>query len=355
MRLLFTGDYCPAKINFQDLIIDPGLLELLGSADAVFGNLECPITSVSTCRRGQSISLKADPEINPLMKKFTALSIANNHILDYGETGAQETIIFLNQHQISSFGFGRTPEEAALPCRLKINGRSFALFGITQWYTGKNNQSGTCSDRNRFLFRNIKQCRNNGDFVIVMPHWNYELSDFPAPATRRLARKLVNCGTSLIAGAHPHVVNGVESFSNKTVAYSLGNFLFSSQIINRSGKRDPRLMTSFILECSLAENSPEYSTSIHPVHFSENSIELLTGRAKEQCLARIEHLNSFFRSDSTLRKAFYKQAPLIVNRTSSVMKSMISRQGLRTILSRLHKIRMQDIMVSTHSLIKRNK
>jgi Bacterial capsule synthesis protein PGA_cap len=355
MKLLFTGDYCPAEINFNKFTIDPNLLDLLSSADAVFGNLECPITSVSASKPGQSISLKAEPEINPLTEGFTALSIANNHILDYGETGAQETINFLNQHRISSFGFGRTPEEAARPCRLQINGMALALFGITQWYTGGIHRSGTCSDRNRFLFRNIKQCRDNGDFVIVMPHWNYELSDFPAPSTRRLARKLVNCGTCLIAGAHPHVVNGVESFRNKTVAYSLGNFLFSHQIVFRSGRNDPRLRTSFILECSIEENLPEYSISIHPVHFTDNSIELLTGRVKEECLSRLKHLNSFFKSDSTLKKVFYKQAPLIVNRTSSVMKSMISRQGLRTILSRLHKIRMQDIMVSIHSLIKRNK
>lgn len=355
MKLLFTGDFCPAEINFKDFSIDRDLLDLFGSADAVFGNLECPITRESTTRPGQFINLKAEPETNPLIKKFTAFSLANNHILDFGEAGARETINFLSQNGISSFGFGGSPKEAALPCRLNIKSRSFALFGITQWYCARKNKAGTCSDRNSYLFRNIKKCRENGDFVIVMPHWNYELSGIPAPAARRLAEKLVSCGTDLIAGAHPHVVNGIESFRNKTVAYSLGNFLFSPQIISTPVDRDSRLYESFIMEYSFGENSHEYSIIIHPVHFSENSIYLLTGTEKERFLSGFKHLNSFFKSNRSLKNAFYGQSPLILDRISSNMKSMNHKQGLRTIINRLHKIRVQDILIGIHSLIKRRK
>ena len=355
MKLLFTGDFCPAEINFKNFSIDPNLLDLLGSADAVFGNLECPITRVSTARPGQFINLKAEPETNPLTERFMAFSLANNHILDFGEEGAKETINFLNQNRISSFGFGCASQEAAFPCRLTIHGRSFALFGITQWYCGGNNKAGTCSDRNRHLFRNIKKCRENGDFVVVMPHWNYEFAGVPSPASRSLARKLFRCGTDLIVGAHPHVVNGIESFRNKTVAYSLGNFLFPPQVISVPKNRDSRPWESFIMECSFSESFPEYSIRIHPVHFSKNSIDLITGMEKERFLSGFEHLNSFFKSNRSLKKAFYRQSPLIIDRVSSNMKPMNQKQGSWTIISRLHRIRVQDILVGIYSKIKRTR
>ena len=353
MKLLFTGDYCPAEIDFHNFSIDRELLDLLESAEAVFGNLECPFTRQSAVRKGQFINLKAEPETNSLTEKFTAFSLANNHILDFGDEGAQDTIDFLNSTGIKHFGYGRTPEEATMPCKIKSGDRTLALFGITQWYVGGQNTAGTCSDRNGRLFQNIRECRKHGDFIVVMPHWNYEFSDFPSPASRRLAERLLRCGANLVVGAHSHVVNGLESFEDKSVAYSLGNFLFTPRIISSSESIDFRLWQSFILECSIGSNFQDCSLAIHPVQFSENAIELMTGENKERFIRRFNWLNSFFKSGKSLKMAFYGQAPLIFDRVSSNMNSMNKEQGLWTIVSRLHKIRLQDILVGIHAKIKR--
>ena len=353
MKLLFTGDYCPAEIDFRDFSIDPDLLALLESAEAVFGNLECPFTRKSAVRKGQFINLKAEPETNSLTEKFTAFSLANNHILDFGEEGARDTIDFLHNTGIKHFGYGRTPEEAAMPCRIKSGGGTVALFGITQWYVGNKSKSGTCSDRNRRLFQNIRECRESGDFIVVMPHWNYEFADFPSPASRKLAERLLLCGANLIVGAHPHVVNGLESFGDKSVAYSLGNFLVSPKLLFSENNTDSRRWQSILLECSVSSNFQQHTLAFHPVQFSENSIELMTGENKEQFIRKFNRLNSFFESGKPLKKAFYGQAPLIFYRVSSNMKSMNNEQGLWTIASRLHKIRLQDILVGIHAKLKR--
>ena len=353
MKLLFTGDFCPAGINFNNFRIDQDLLDLLGSADAVFGNLECPVTRKSTARKGQFINLKADPETNRLTEKFTAFSLANNHILDFGEEGAQNTIDFLNSTGIKHFGFGRTPEEAALPCRLEIKGKFIALFGITQWYCGGKNKAGTCSDRNRYLPRNIKKCRKNGDFVVVMPHWNYEFAGVPSPASRRLAGKLFRRGADLIVGAHPHVVNGIETFKNKTAAYSLGNFLFPPLDIAGPQNMDPRIWESFILEYHCNNINSEDTLRIHPVRLSATAIKLMSGDDKNRFLTEFEHLDSFFKSGRSLKKAFYEQSPQIITRVSSNMKSITTKQGSWAIISRLHRIRLQDILIVIHAKIKR--
>lgn len=354
MKLLFTGDYCPAEIDFLNFSIDQDLLDLMESADAVFGNLECPFTRKSAVRKRQYINLKAAPETNPLTEKFMAFSLANNHILDFGEEGVQDTIDFLNSTGIKYFGYGRTPEEAAMPCRIESVCGTLALFGITQWYVGGQNKSGTCSDRSGRLFQNIRECKKNGDFIIVMPHWNYEFADFPSPASRRLAKKLLRCGADLVVGAHPHVVNGIESSGNKSAAYSLGNFLFSPQIISASEGIDSRLWQSFLLEFSISGDFQKSSLEIHPVHFSENSIELMKGENKNRFIQEFNWLNSFFKSGRSLKKAFYGQAHLIFGRVSSNMTSMNKKQGIWTIVSRLHKIRLQDILVAIHAKLKRH-
>lgn len=349
MKLLFTGDFCPAGIDFKEFSVDEKLLDLLDSADAVIGNLECPFTRASASQSGQFINLRAEPENNLLVERFTAFSIANNHILDYGFEGAGETVSFLSRNGISSFGFGTNPKEAAEPLRMQIGDMQCAFFGITQWYSGGSNRPGTCSDRSRHLFRNIKKCSKNGDFVVVMPHWNYEFADYPAPAVRRLAEKLVSHGTDLVVGAHPHVINGTESLRGKTVAYSLGNFLFSPSVISIPESKDPRLWESLLLECSLIPGTNEYSLQFHPVHFSKSSLQLSKGHRRDRILARFNKLNTLFATGKAVKKAFYSQSPLIINRVSSNMKSIQDMHGFRAIARRLHRVRVQDILVGLHA------
>ena len=355
IKLLFTGDYCPAGIDFKKMEIDPELTALLRSADGVIGNLESPITQGLSSRSGQFINLKSAPELNPLTECFTAFSLANNHIMDFGEKGAQETAAFLDNSGISYFGFGRSAEKAALPLRLKINEKSLAFFGITQWYCGTKTRSGTCSDRNRNLFANIRESSRNGDFVIVLPHWNYEFATVPAPAVRKLARKLIRAGADLVVGAHPHVVNGIESINDKTVAYCLGNFIFPVSFAGMSIAGSLEQRQSFLLEVSINGASDKYSINIHPVEFSESHIGLLSGKSREIFNSEIEKLSSVLSNNRSARKAFYNLAPKLYSRVSSNMGSIRKKQGFRAIIKRLHRVRIQDILVTLQAQLKRNR
>jgi len=346
LKILFTGDFCPAEIDFDGLRIDPGLLRLMNSADLVVGNLECPFTERPDSRKGQFVNLQARPEMNSLLARFSAFSLANNHILDFGPEGAGDTIDFLSFNGIDSFGYAATPKEAAAPVRLEEEGRTIALFGTTQWYCGRKGREGTCSDRNRSLFRNIRQCSRNGDLVIVMPHWNYEFADFPAPAVRRLARKLINCGADLVIGTHPHVINGIESYKGKTIAYSLGNFLFTPRLVFSQDENDPRVSESFILECTLTTESMDHEVRINPVRFYSDSIQLLSGGERQQFLERVDWLSSVFSRNRKAKRAFYSQSRQILRNVSGNMKSIQDRQGPQAILGRLHRARMQDLLLA---------
>lgn len=346
MKLLFTGDFCPAEIDLRNFQVDPALLQFMESADLVIGNLECPFTNRSDPWKGQFVNLKADPAMNPLLEKFSAFSLANNHILDFGPEGAQDTISFLFRNNIRSFGYGATPEQAAEPLRLKNAGLNLSLFGITQWYCGGRDREGTCSDRNRSLFRNIRKCSKSDNLVIVMPHWNYEFANFPAPAVRRLARKLINCGADLVIGTHPHVINGIESYKGKTIAYSLGNFLFTPRLVFGQDENDPRVSESFLVECTLSTETLNYEVRIHPVRFHSESIQLLSGGERQQFLERVERLSSVFSRNRKANRAFYSQSRQILRKVSGNMKSIQNRQGPRAILGRLHRARLQDLLLA---------
>jgi poly-gamma-glutamate capsule biosynthesis protein CapA/YwtB (metallophosphatase superfamily)/Tfp pilus assembly protein PilF len=217
---------------------------LIGRARIAFGNLESPLTKrakriPTKGPRGGSIYLKGNPDYAFILTEagFDVLSIANNHIMDYGEQGLTDTIYYLEQEGIEHVGAGPDLAAALAPADVDVDGyvvRFLAFNGVEprEYYAG-GGRPGTAPLDEGTIVSAISRAKSGASLVVVSLHWGGESMAYPTSEQKRLAHKFVDAGADVILGHHPHVIQGVESYEGAIIAYSLGNFLFDSRYPER--------------------------------------------------------------------------------------------------------------------------
>ncbi len=206
---------------------------VLSSADATLGNLEGPFTTGGE-KFEKTFNFKIPPKYAAglMSAGFDVVTLANNHMLDYGITGLKNTLATLDTLGLAHCGAGLDFAAAHRPAILEINGYRVATFGYSLtfpsefWATG--NSGGTCFPEEKLMVSNIRQADSTVDFVVATFHWGAELHNYPKPYQIDIAHKAIDAGADLIIGHHPHVLQGLEVYKNRLIAYSLGNFTFSS-------------------------------------------------------------------------------------------------------------------------------
>ena len=198
------------------------------------------------------------------------------------------------------------------------------------------------------LTRTIRRLTAQGCFVVVFAHWNYEFLDLPAPSNRRFAHRMVDAGAHLVVGSHPHVIQGHETYKGRSIFHSLGNFVFR-QI---SGVADPRLNETFVLTVDV-DRSLGYDVHVHPVRTTGRGIALLADEDRLRVLERLERISAPLGDAGGYRRAFYEQASGGAERISGEIRAMVKDQGLMYLLSRLHRVTLQDIQIKLHSVMSR--
>ncbi|MEE9457432.1 MAG: CapA family protein [bacterium] len=217
---------------------------LIGRARIAFGNLESPLTKrakriPTKGPRGGSIYLKGNPDYAFILTEagFDVLSLANNHIMDYGEQGLSDTIYYLEQEGIKHTGAGPNLAAALEPADIDVDGyvvRFLAFNGVEprEYYAGAA-KAGTAPLDEGIIVSAIGRAKREANLVVVSLHWGGESMAYPTSEQKRLAHKFVDAGADVIVGHHPHVIQGVESYEGAVIAYSLGNFLFDSRYAER--------------------------------------------------------------------------------------------------------------------------
>jgi poly-gamma-glutamate capsule biosynthesis protein CapA/YwtB (metallophosphatase superfamily) len=171
------------------------------------------------------------------MTSFHLLSLANNHIQDYGSEGVEATELALNQAGLFFSGLGKDINEASNPFTTEIDGEKVAVFCVSRFCRAGHGIKGTPGDSSYNLFSQIRTLCKKGYFVIVFFHWGYEYIEWPSPRDRLLARKCILSGAGIVAGAHPHVRQRYEVIRGKPAIYSLGNFIFADSHHDESPMR----------------------------------------------------------------------------------------------------------------------
>ena len=195
-----------------------GVRDLFSGKDLLIGNLEGAITDNPSIAQIDHSTLRFtfDPHFAQLLADvgFDAFSSANNHALDFGEDGYQQTRAYLVAVGIAPFGSPLNNEHLATS--LAVGDKQICLVGYMQLF----NPDPTS------VIAKIKEIRSSCDYIIVMSHWGVEYQHAPTAAQQDLAHQFIDAGADVIIGSHPHVVEPLEIYKNKAIFYSLGNFLF---------------------------------------------------------------------------------------------------------------------------------
>lgn len=239
--LLFAGDIMLDRsvknriVEAQDPLFPfVRIADVTRAADIAFANLEGPVSQRGT-NQGSQYSFRFEPvgTMNALaFAGFDVVSIANNHIWDWGKDALVDTITHLDDAGIGHVGAGRNADEAGRPFVAQLDDTKVALFGYTDLYP-KNLEAGTDSPGigSFAVSSTIERARNmkesgGADIVIVSLHWGVEYATSSNEYQQGIARALIDGGVDLVIGHHPHVVQEVEAYKDGWIVYSLGNFVF---------------------------------------------------------------------------------------------------------------------------------
>jgi len=240
--LMAVGDVNPEVLSNYSNEELKELANTFSKADIVTGNLESPLTNSNDKTPGKSseaIKKKRDylfrssPYLASKLSflKFTAFNLANNHIMDYSTGGLLDTFAALSSNNLYYFGAGYNYKEAHSPLLLTKKGAKIAFLGYSEivplYSLATQSNPGICSLDYEQIKKDINNAKKAGaEIIIINLHWGTELAKNPADYQKILTRRIINSGADVIIGHHSHVIQPVEVYKGKTIAYSLGNFIF---------------------------------------------------------------------------------------------------------------------------------
>lgn len=248
MTILFSGDVllsdhvlnAYSRAGGISGVLDSGYLSAIQSADYFAVNEEFPFSSRGTQAADKQYTFRLAPEKVSMFKEMgiDAVTLANNHALDYGTDALLDTCEVLDSAGILHTGAGKNLDEAKQPVVFEKNGQRVALIGATRVipqadWAATNGHPGMLSSYEvsvEPLLAQIAECHAAGDKVVVLIHWGIEREEKPQEYQRALAKRYIDAGADLVIGSHPHVLQGIEYYKGKPIFYSLGNFVFGSSI-----------------------------------------------------------------------------------------------------------------------------
>ncbi|MCB2213194.1 CapA family protein [bacterium] len=208
--------------------------DLFHEMDLVVGNLENPVTPVDEPYLEKTFYLKAEPGVTQGLynANIRAVTLANNHILDYGVQGLRDTMAELDGTGIQHFGAGMNKTEALQEAAFEFNGQTVALLGFSatfpEEFWASDTSAGTAFPYEQDLIRKVDECAAAYDIVVTVFHWGAEKRETPKDYQVDLAHLCIDHGADFVVGHHPHVPQGIEIYKDTPIFYSLGNFAFAS-------------------------------------------------------------------------------------------------------------------------------
>ena len=248
VEITIAGDLCLTEDGFvidkydtvNDLkqCISPEILRITNESDLFYINHEYTISDRGTPLAGKYYTFRAKPERMNLLKEMGTdiVSLANNHVYDYGEEALLDTVDLLDEAGIPYVGGGRNIAEAKQPVYFVINGMKIGFVGASNGekirYTPQATEESAgilraydTTEYNQVISEASKEC----DYLIAYIHWGTEDSNYLNSDQQRWGREFLDSGADIVIGGHPHVLQGIEYVDGKPIIYSLGDFWFNHE------------------------------------------------------------------------------------------------------------------------------
>lgn len=263
---------------------------ILAASDLVLGNLECAVATGGEPMENKQYTFRADPVAleGAVRAGVDVFTLANNHVLDFGRQAMMETVANLDRYGIKHTGAGSSREEATKPVIIEQNGVLVGVLSYTMifpegwWVAGSANPGIASGHDMNGMMADVQALREQVDFLVVSIHWGVELADYPQTKEETLAHKLVDAGADLVFGHHPHVLQGLEYYNHGLIAYSAGNFIFTTP-------RYDLARQGIILQVRVGREGLLEAAAV-PTLVDAGRVLVLQGGEREQVLRRLDAL-----------------------------------------------------------------
>lgn len=238
VTIAFAGD-----VHFTGrtagLLADPAsamgpISQTLSAADLAMVNLETAITTRGT-PEPKSFHFRAPPSALDALRDagVDVTTMANNHGVDYGPVGLDDTLAAITASGFPVVGIGRDSTQAYAPWYTTVRGERVAIIGASQVHdrtlaawTAEPDHPGIASALSSRLLAAVRDARARADIVVVYLHWGQEGNHCPIAEQTTLAGQLADAGADAVVGTHAHLLLGGGWLGRTYVAYGLGNFLW---------------------------------------------------------------------------------------------------------------------------------
>ena len=302
--VLIFGDICPrwgngkqfASKNAESVFHD--ILPLIHEADFVTCNLEAPATKESKTIPKTSMNLKCYPDDLQLLKDagFSALSLANNHILDYGVHGLNDTLKTAQELQMITYGAGRI-EEASSPLYHSIGGKMVGILSFAEhefncavdYGIGANLWDDLTS------IDYIRRTKDKCDYLVIQYHGGIENYEYPSPLLQKKCRLMIDAGANLVTCQHSHCIGTLEEWNNGLIIYGQGNSVFGYNM------GDIKWNVGLIIQLKIEKC---ISIDLIPISAHEDGVHLLDPEASNLLLHRVRLNSKLIKKETWVKKSW---------------------------------------------------
>lgn len=312
MRILIAGDFC--SHGRVETLIEQGdyssvfeeVRPYTSLVDFSIVNLESPVVSHEAKpiqKQGQNLRCSSNAIEALAWAGFNVITLANNHFLDYGREGVQDTLSACKRNEIESVGGGLNLFDAKKIFYKTIGDEVVAIvncceheFSIaTATTAGANPLNPVCQ------YYQIREAKENADYVLVIVHGGHEYYQLPSPRMVETYRFFIDVGADCVINHHQHCYSGYELYEKKPIFYGLGNFSF-----DWDGLRNNIWNEGFMLQLKLNKKGGRINFDMIPYIQGDETagIKLVSEEKRIIFDKRIEELNNIIIQDDVLNNVF---------------------------------------------------
>jgi poly-gamma-glutamate synthesis protein (capsule biosynthesis protein) len=298
LTVAFAGDIYLGGALEAIVLKDPSypflhIADLCRANDLFCANLEGPLSTRGEVYIEKTFTFRSHPQVVRCLIAggVNVLSLANNHIMDFGPEALNDTLTILRENGIYVTGAGLNLKEARQPALIEKKGTTIAFLAYNNTFplefNATNEQPGTAPGYEYYIRQDVKKARSQADLVIVSFHWSAELQKEHKPYQSTLAKLAIDAGAHLVVGHHPHVIQGVEIYKHGLIVYSLGNFVFASYSKN--------VQDALLLQVQFTP-SALHTATFYPLNINNYQVnfkpQLCTGDRAQQVLTELQTLSA---------------------------------------------------------------
>lgn len=311
MNILIAGDFCP-RDRVASLIEEEKYNEVFGevkpyaeNVDLAIVNLEAPIVESSNAKPIE----KCGPNLRCTSKAIDALkyagfnmvTLANNHLYDFGEEGLKDTLLACKKSNISTIGAGDNIIEASKTCYQKVNGQTLAIINCCEHeFSIATETTGGCNPLNPIQqYYAIQEAKQKANHIIVIIHGGHEHFQLPSPRMKETYRFFIDAGADAVINHHQHCYSGYEVYNGNPIFYGLGNFCF-----DRNTQRNNFWNEGYMVKLTMEENKCIFELVPYIQGNDKAGVCIITNKSLFE--KSISKLNAVIADDKRLKEEYQK-------------------------------------------------